>query len=642
MKILNIISSYFQNPVEFFPFLRTLLLTNDQSNFIDSFLNSKLLSLSRSFQKKDMYLDYFCPFFRYMSIIDSIKPFQNSIYNQILIDFIINPKYSNLILPVLKIKESNSSSFQSICKQTTLILLKARSDHTLLDISCNIFSLLKDSVKFLDKNLVDDFINQLLNSSSQLPEISNSIQIMNSFLDLLIEFCIQFPEHINKVAFENTLIMNNLNKFIPNCKGDDTTISYLISLSLLHRVDIYFSSELPIINTFALKTAYQLSINSNLEKQMLLLIRSLCNNSISNTYECFYFDFVGILLTRIDQIELIEQIILLYRLICTNFFSSLTLQQTFDTIYNKNLNNSIGQQLLIETLSSLIGERVPSSVDCFFHFNGVSTGIFGPSLDSSLLNPGWSFSTSFRSESDEFPLFSLIESNSSFLNITIIKQKLIIERNNFKFTFDFRFRLNQWYHLILCFCEKEIILYIDNKLISSEKVYLFEFSNRSILKICNNKGKTFIGDLGPTYIFSTNEFNLISNISNTGRPKYSICSFDPTTAKGQILNDVSKNESASIVGSAVPFTASLIDIIQQPGIFKKVLPIFEFLNTETPESEQIFHSLITILRLLISLSLDMEIQFEQVGGFKLLSGFLTLVHSSRVYFKKISYLKLFI
>jgi len=626
-RLLNMISPVLSTTIEILPYFRSIL--KDNSCF-DIFIKSKMIITLRSLIKKDTFLDSLAEFIQVVAISNQILVFQSTQFSQIVGELLMNNRYSEFIIPVFILNDQTSLVFPNVFKQISFVFMKAKGDQALYSVCDRLLVILKDSVQFLLKPNINDFVEQAVLSSSFLPLVSKSNIIMERVLDLVLQLVLAFPQYHKKLVSDESQVFKNIESSLCNYIGDENIAFLLLSLALRKRVTSFSNEEDQYISSdYAIMLTHKFLINTPLEKTFIEFLNFLCTSSISNAFECFQAGIIGSILLQLSIQSLVDCIVTLFRTIGSVFFSPVCLRQTFTALRAYDSQDLTPQQVLLDSFSGMISESTKAPVDCFFHFGGVSSGIFGPQFDSTVLTSGWSFSTIFRTEKSSGPLFAIQESNSNFVFITFKNSQIVFERNSSSYTFDVGIKLRTWHNVIFTHGPKGISLMFDGKLIGSQKVDKSEFSNSAILRLANCKGECFFGDIGPTFVYNTDDISTITSNKTGGRPKSALCCYDPTSANGStISNVIVGSEPASIVGTPVPFCTSVNDIIQLPGTFGQLLSLFELPSKPGRNSEQILHSLVIMMQLLFGLSPEMELQFEKIGGFVLLSGLLLHTHPS--------------
>lgn len=628
----------------FMPLFRVLLISNN--DFINKFISSGIIDNLSPFlndEKYQMQIDSLVSFLQIIILLNPYKFYNSLTLPALIIQMLLIERY-NFLLPCLSIGLNISSQvgfvkakpiILNIILLLTSIFRQNENSKEYHKISNLFIEIISESIQSFNKEIIEEIIKQkFFITVSKLPKVTKTPETLLLVIRLYTSVTIRFPNLIH-LFIQSMSIFSNLKKAFCDIKITHEIAEALFSFAMNKQTKLHFYS-LPIIqNRAALELLLDVSNDTEIEELLLKDLCHLCKGSTSNVLECFHIDCIHYALEKAKKPKLRKSALELFKVIGSLFFSPFSFNDLFKTLlsYNEETRNSYHQSI-IKAFTRLISEESQIPINCFFHFNGFQSGIFGPSISSNFLNQPWTFLTTFcldTETSNEDSLLLFTEDNNSILYFYFSNGDLHMIRKEqneyFSAQFNVKISRNKWYQIMIVNSGKEVSLYIDQKKVGLIKIPKFEFFKNCLVRIGNSQENAFSGDIGPIYIFDTDNVEHILSEYNKKcnshiRLKNSICFYDPVNTNEDEINYVT-NESAILVGNAVDFCTTVKNVVQYDNAFHLILPLFTIINTkyvDENQEDELFHSLLLLLKILLSLSPNMENLFESIGGFKLLIG----------------------
>lgn len=637
------------------PTLRSLVVIDREIQFINQFLGSGLIESICPYIKNSEFthqIDEFVAFCQLITSMNAESVFNSIVLIPILTDLLTVPKYEDILVPVFKSGFELSKTIPysravpiiiSSITQISAIFIGAIENEYLRHTARSIMELFTNSIETFPLSFLPSFEeNSFFDLSSKYIAASTDPADFLTYNNALTTFTIKYPQYIEIINSKFTTIYSNLAKSINKTVLSEEIINSLLSLALNTKCTMDNCSNLTIQNREAIRILISVVKGSEHEESLILAIIELCKNSSSNCFECFHADVIRYTLDRCNCDKLIMHALNLYTTISSLFYSQLIMNETFRSLYQDEETRTRKHQEVLNAIISMIIEGNNSPVSSFFHLNGVTDCIIGPNLPSSALNNPWCLATTIRldrNSTENAPLITMIDSSGS-LSISFSEKselKIAIAKNsNLKMTncFKYNFRKQQWYYIILSYEDGNFTLYINETKIQALQFTKLNFDSSILVQMgCNDKLHLAV-DIGPTYIFSTDDVNLVmkefaKSRNSYGQLKNTIVSLHPCLAQqGKILNaSPFSDQTPILIGTAVTFCTTIIDVIEMDGVFIGFLPLFQVVNREFigDDEDMLLASLLVILRLLLVISTDIQQHFESIGGFRLLSGFLAKI-----------------
>ncbi|EAX95776.1 Beige/BEACH domain containing protein [Trichomonas vaginalis G3] len=541
----------------------------------------------------------------------------SSNFGHLVFDMLIDGGHNQLI-DFYAVNPLTISIFTNIINKLQLFLIKIKSDPQFIDVTATILANLTASISFLEYENCQTIVENIFPGTVTIIKNLKPQDVLDNFLDLIFHMTMKFPEFLDAFANNETRTYNVLRSVINDFQATRKTILLLISISLGFIVEDYmvipFKDSPHVVCAQALYLALRLSVNSEFALSLIELATKLCAENQSNAYSFFMADFVSFALENINDINLTHKAIMLYRNITRSFFNAQTFNDTINAIKNVEGDIVIGQQALLEALTSMVFEVSHPPVDSFFHIDRGS--ISKASVELKI--PVFSFATTIRIPKKRVNLLKFGELEI-YISPTTIEMKTKAEIN----AFDYKLRPERWHHLVIIFNMKQCTTYVNKTLVFTTNFHLFEPGVYSI-----TLADGINGDIGPTFFFSTIDPKVIfSKASKSSRPKDALAAFIPLNVNGKVITDVAPNTTAELDGSCVPYTTTLSDIIMYPGILRGFISTLKIIVSDyckqASATPQIFNSLLSIIIHIIELPNGIQM-FEKEGGIILIAGFLLL------------------
>ena len=587
-NLFEVCSTNFESILVFMPLLRSVLrdnYVNHKSYFImyllkqDSFCNYVHMNMNN--MKYCHQIDEMIVFIQVTAVIFPSDIFTSGLMFPIIFGFVSNERYGSIALSWFKytfdsFTQSNTDSklFQNLILIISVILEKTLNEEStkyLKELSSNFMKVLNETVlRFsIDVALMFSDLN-LLMSFASLPQVTHDISTLKNVTSFLFNLDIKANHKIESLNTIGSIVFSCLRDSFKGFELDLELVEILLSQSMREKVRLQFTNHVPTIqNRIALKLLIDVVKDTQFEGIILDDLIKLCNQSTSNTFECFHNEIINYTLERALKKKLRVKAIQLYQIVSSTFFSPLSLYQTFKALYCTSLNKrSNYHQMILDCFLRLILENRPNPVSRFFHFNGIKTGIVKPCINSNLTQ-NWSFITTLRMDTPtslEDPLLCLCDDLNVYYLFSFVHEELVFSCNSFNnsiniepkssssgpissafvnddldslippnnctFTFrppkkksyrpnkfdvlhlpfpNFKFTRHVWYQILIIFTSREILLFVNGSQVSSIKLKKCQQLNGNVLvRIGNFQDFSFSGDLGPIF-FLKNPSNVVSS-----------------------------------------------------------------------------------------------------------------------------------
>ena len=542
--------------IRIMPLFRSLLLIDNQINFIIDLLNSNFFSTIAVNAPYNEYKQEFDEIIAFCQIC-IIKQPQITLASLSFISFLkqflilddINPKYQELILNCFKfgLYSSNSPNTQiSIYLQIASLLIYSVQNKTSYSLSSaqKLIVLLTQSIIFITQEVAIEIEKQsIFDSISKLPMILKTKESMIMILNFFLQFFEKFPDFT--FHFEKGFIYENLKYAFNDIKVDDDILLILFQLLINSSRPLNKNSSTNNIkNIPALRFALDVVNKSEIEikKKTLDFILKSCINNTVNRYICYQSGILDFLISCIDFDELLNVALQLYKIIASLFFGLRDLRYSSQVA----IKNSKNCELILNQFLEMIKETSFDKVTSFFHFSGLAFGkqkkecILSSISDPQCFSNTFSISTLISlspSESNDKAHRTLLmirynkssksrlikskHSNKVYSHINIpidiffnLKTNLCIcDENNF---FRYNFRESHWYSIAIVFTDKsKALLYVNQQFIEeitlkTLKQFKHDISKQKIDNLQIVIGDGFIGDIGDTFIAQNNIANSFS------------------------------------------------------------------------------------------------------------------------------------
>ncbi|KAK8894950.1 hypothetical protein M9Y10_023392 [Tritrichomonas musculus] len=610
------------------PMFRSLKMIDEDIQFSKSFCQSHIIDMIRfnitqnnmSNEKTHLIMNEIVGFLQVIAVSNPRATFSELSFAQLLKDFLKIDEYVDIILPCFKtgILTTDEKCMMNILNQIALVVIQASTDENYVPTANKLILLLSETLNSLTKKSLKEYEdNNIFELISKFPSSTKDRESLVNSLKFFMNICFKFNSYIQ--MFSDLLVYQNLKEAFTYVKLDSEMLLLLLSMTMNTPTDLEKSENRSIQNRFAMKLLLDVIKDYEDELELLKYFHKICASSNSNLYQCYQGGLITYLLGRVDVIELQTEVFSLFKLVCSKFCSPMILNKVHYTMISSKCKLSF----LNIILQMIVDDSSTFPVSSFFAFSGLRTGIYGPSLDLSYLTNEWSFSTSINIEKVPSTILNLYEGTSS-LAFKIGEDYLIeCSRTEKKEIFSEKFKTpiepKKWTFLTFIINQREIILYInfENKeyFTIPEKL---TYNGPAVIKIA--EGLT--GEIGRTYFFSTTDINKIKSevLSNKIIKKESICSYDPRGAyMGEIIDAASDN-LCHLMGTAVPFTATFREIIQNEGVYQLIMTYFSIVD-----SEEFFLLSLKVLTEMIKISDENSRNFDRMGGFRLLIGLLSMI-----------------
>ncbi|EAY00197.1 Beige/BEACH domain containing protein [Trichomonas vaginalis G3] len=639
------------------PVLRSLSVIDKEIQFINPFLTSGVIENICPYIKLTEYshqIDEFVAFVQLIAMMNPENVLSSIVMLPILTDLITVPKYEASLVPVFRCGFELSRTIQyskavpiiiSLLIQTSAIFIGAVKNESLkhtataiMDQFCR--SIESHPLSFL-RNFEDNSFFEL--SSKYIKKAKDTTAIL-TYLKTLSTFCIKYPQYIETLNARMTSIYLNITKACKRVQLTKEILNSILTLALNSVCSLENCTDLTIQNREAIKCLLNVVKDTDFEMDIIITVTELCKSSSSNSFECFHADVVKYALEKCNNERVLPLAINLYTAISSVFYSQVILNETFRSLYIGNDTRTCKQTMILNSLINMIVEGANSPVSSFFHLNGVTDCIIGPTLPCNFFNSPWSFATTIRmdkSTTSNAPLLTLIDnswifslsfSEKSEMKLSFVKNGVVKASKCFKYNF----RKQQWYYIIITYNEGNFTLYINKTRLQTIQTMKLNFDSSVLLQIgCNKKFHLAI-DIGPTYFFSLDDVNLVykeftKSHNSYGQLRNCFVSLHPCLAQqGKISNASPYFDSNPLIfGTVVPYVTTILDVIEMDGIFLGFMPLFEVVNRhfiqQNDEEDNLLATLLILLRVLLVVSPEIQNNFESIGGFRLLSGFLSKI-----------------
>ncbi|OHS99739.1 hypothetical protein TRFO_33768 [Tritrichomonas foetus] len=673
-KISEICSINYEYISLFMPLFRSILNSDKCNVFVSELLKTdKIINLIQKYIKIGQYqqqIDELISFLQVASLVCPLEFFRSYSLPPILLEIVTCERYYRLIFPCYSYALNLSSTYGNQANEiishiilTIPVIFTQINQETeinaedtdkfqsnkkaMIKLSNDFVIVIRDSVSTFNRMLVMDLLKQkFFIALSSLPQATKDAMTLKNVILILSSIYLKHSKISTFFESNGSPVFSALKesfKFVPI---DEELIELLLSFAMNKHVSLHFITMPMIQNRAPLKLLLDIATGTEYEEQIIDDLIVLCNGSTSNAFECFHINIIGYALNRAFDKKLQVKATTLFQSVASTFFSPLSLNDTFKILYSTSLEKrSACHQLILDCLLRLLIEDRPNPVNCYFHLNGLQTGIFGPSLQ---VSSKWYFITTLRldiSTTDRDPILALQDEDCSLLMFSFVNSELVFsrEKNHKKhdvFFKNVKFLKHVWYQMLICYTPKLITLYVNGKIASTIKISNRDLNGKTIFRIGCCSSANFSGDFGPIAFYNNNLLNPKEIFAEyektiTSHNRYnSDLYYDPCNVDENRINDVTiDGQSAQIVGRDVQFCMTLSSIAQYNGTFQRFLPMFSMINRPRIEEEediddQMFHTLLVILRFLLAMSPDMEKMFESNGGFQLLTGIFNTIKTT--------------
>ncbi|OHS93643.1 hypothetical protein TRFO_11638 [Tritrichomonas foetus] len=617
----NITSRPFSNMMRIMPLFRSLLLLEDQINFIrelliTNFLSYVTINLSKKEYEKE--IDAILSFLQVCAVKNPILTMSSFSFVPLFTESVMYPRYTKMIMKCFKIGLCLKDSFEtvtSVSAQIAAILIQAIEEHTGLDVSLDFVMLLSQSIYHFPAKIIFELERQsIFDSISKLPTITKSKKCIMITILFFLKFFEIFPDYTYK--FERKFIYEHLKRGFEETSVDSDILLLLFQLVMNRSGSLEENSSQTIQNKPALRFLLDVvnkCSDNDIKIKTLEFFHHHCIKNAVNCYICFQSGILDFALDNIENDLTRNMGLDLYKTVAQLFYSSRDLRHAASTAKKNNLNC----QYLIDKLDNMLQDKNSDNVTSFFHFSGQLNEKIHAILEyNNVSNNNFVFSNEWSiamvvliGEKRKQEFISII-SNSIHLHFFFEGSNLCIERdNNKRMKFNFKFLPFIWYSIALTFNGRIVSLYVNKKpageLDMAKKLTFI--GNCEVIF-----GKGFIGEIGETFFFDTIKLNDIYH-GNRNEGK-ALLKFLPRNVDNQVLIDTGATK-CFIECAYVPFCTTFKECIISPTTFPLFLQLFNLIDNST-----LFHLLLHFIQQLFILSPENEIFFINTGGFQLFVG----------------------
>jgi hypothetical protein len=380
------------------------------------------------------------------------------------------------------------------------------------------------------------------------------------------------------------------------------------------------------------------------ERFVLEELNSLAKLS-RNLEELSKYPIVAAVLDGISEVQhqprVLASCIELYQRITRHSFSLAAFHKTVSLLKSESF---LYPNKILDVLLKLIASPNTCSPLAYFQFDGQESGISA----SNILVVGEDFSIccSFtlwplKSRGVQ-PLICFYDRQSNESLVFHFKERrLWVSWKSVSRAFRARFENGTWYFVVVSVTPKGFSLLINGSRLmsvhSSGRLPL-EFSVHIRAKP-DRKG-SLSADISRVFVFRVAEFTrqMTAWMSPPSLPPFLasafVCCFNPSNMHNEQVIDVSPtNSSVPLRGAVVPFMSTVHDVLPPTVSLSSILPLFSRLFDDTLDSHpgrELFRMLIEMIGKILTLSKASQFLFESIHGFRLLSGFLSLVKSQNM------------
>ena len=523
--------------------------------------------------------------------------------------------------------------FDSLTTETSMIVIKKALSHP--------------------ENWSDDFI-----SSNALRIFMDSISLAKNeeYVLLLINECMKLskfsPELFLFISQPDLTLYKNLKKVTnPICSKEinDALLEFTFTSP-------QSNNELKTIKNFrALEILCKWNRGTESESQILNQLWDLASYSSTNIYQMNQASIPRYILERMEamnnDLETANHFLDLFVKLAQNSFTTSILYQCIKIMKSRTF---MYPNLIMNMFFNLVTNEKTVGPPCFFHFDGTGTGIFGPQY---ALPEQFSIVTCLRAESTasllSCPVFSFDSGKSEYLTVTLTKKILKISwisSGQLKnINCNTQIEDNEWVSIAAVFSQKGLVIYINGKLDTTIPDVILSKStyNITIAALNNSMKATEIPcDMGPVYFIKSTDVSQVKmeltpdGVKKLFEKNCFICYSPRATQEGKILNIASSVVSVDFRGKAIPFNNTIMDIFKSVSVLPNLLPIIQRLSycehcrckhnepcqycnsLSYKVGNEMLVSLLQIIVMCFNESQTLQIAFEDINGYNLLSSFL--------------------
>lgn len=637
----------------FMPLFRSLLLVDSEINFIHHFFASGIVEDLQWVMKADGHenaMDETAELYQIMVITRPMEVFRTFTFLPILRDMAMKPRLQKILGPCFKIGMSLSLSppsedgREAVCmtlEQVVTIFRQCSIDLYLTDLCLTLVNYVAESIEIFDDGVMERVVKlSMFDAIASLPGIIKTSQSVITVVLFFTRLCAQHHDFRLSLENENSELIKKLETGIMMVPIDNPMVETLIGF-MFNLFD-----QAVIANRSALRLLLKVIEGTGHEEHVLKTLHMLCRNDIANAYACFSCDVIGFIMNKLSDERLVSIGIPLFQVICSSFFSPLAMSETMKAMrLTDNGKRLPKHQAILDCYLDLLKEKNRIPVSGFYHFNGATTGIFGPHVDPSLFNQPFTIVTAFKQESnisELSPVVAMCDKSSNC--VVFVKNNLLTIRQTRNGevtttnTVQHQIRPNHWYTVMLIFNQNTLHVYLGNKPFDQMTITKLEFENEVNLLLGSFDVNKFVGDIGPTLFLRMTEPDAIAvryaqfNSTRSNMRNVFIKYLPWSLEEGQVCDVVVDGDRAYLMGSAIPFCCTVAEVFQYDLSFERFIPLLLYVNhdeegvSDERSNERFFATVLRILKCLLSMSGDMQNSFGEFGGFQLLAGFFAQIN----------------
>ena len=638
----------------FMPLFRSLLLIDAQISFVHHFFASGIVEdlqwLVRS-SEQDNASDELAGLYQIMVITRPMEVFGTFTFLPILRDMAMNPRLQKMLGPCFKIgmslshtppiAEGKKAAYMTL-EQVVTIFRQCSMDLSLTDLCLTLVNYVSESIEIFDEDVLHSVVKLgMFDGIAALPGIIKSSQAVVTVVAFFTRICARYHDFRLSLDNENSVLMKKLETGIMHVPIDNNIIESIIKFMFNQ------SERTVIVNRPALRLLLKVIEGTDHEESVLKTLYMLCKNDIANAYSCFSCDVVSFIMNKISHDRLVQIGIPLFQTICSSFFSPLAMSETMTAMrLTDDGKRQPKHQALLDCYLDLLKEKNRIPVSGFYHFNGPTTGIFGPHVDPALFTQPFTIVTAFKQEdnlSGAAPIIALTEKSGNNFTVCIKQNQLTIRQccNGAQVsisTIPHNIRSNHWYTIMLIFNQTNLQIYIDNKAFDPITIAKLEFANDVNILLGTFDVDKFVGDIGPTIFFRLTEPDEVAvryaqfNSTRSNLKNIFIKYLPWSIEEGEVCDVVVDGDRAFMIGSAIPFCCTVTEVVQYDMSFESFLPLLLYVNhdeegsTDEQNNVRFFVTVLRILKCLLNISCEMQHNFGELGGFQLLAGFFAQIN----------------
>lgn len=637
----------------FMPLFRSLLLIDSRTNFVECFFESGIVDSLKwlvTTTNENGLLDELAQLYQVMILFRPMKVFSHITFLPMLREMTKNPRLQAMMGPCFKVgmslsqtppvEDGRKATYMTF-EQVLIIFKQCATEENLIDLSLCLVSYMSQSMEVFDPEVIS-YLEELgvFDGVVSLPGIAKTQKSVLIVLNLFTKICGRFPKFRASLATVNAELLKQLEQNIQTVPLDATIVDALTKFMFGNH------ERAVIVNRSALRLLLRIVEGTEFEEMVLKNLHSLCTTNIANAYACFSCDVVRFLMSKITDDRLTSIGIPLFKVICSSFFSPLTMRETMKAMRLTDSGKRLPKhRALIDCFVELLQDKSHTPVSAFYHFTGNRTGIYGPVLDAALFNQPFAIATAFKQEdniSRFSPVISFYEKPGNNFVAAVQDGQLTIKQTIQDKTVAFQavpqfLHANSWYVVMLVFHQDFVDCYIDGKSCAHVEVTKMEYEGKVGLMLGTFDNQYFVGNIGPTlFMRSTDPDQIAVRYSqvNAARSdmKCAFIKFLPwCLERGEVCDVTENGDRARLTGSAIPFCSTVAEVLSYDLSFERFLPLLLYVNHKeegSEDEENDIHFFVSVLRLilcLLEISSAMKEKFSEVGGFQLLAGFLSQI-----------------